>query len=175
MQVRGRYLDALRCGANIHDATEFANASPQEQPRYIPINVHEAPVPQGYGKPGEVAQLLPDGWAIGKPPDTDEKKVVVVTEHTKPLPDPVAQPALSLPLPEPPPKPKPPPVPVLPQVQHKALIEQNKDIIDLLVTGREEEVTWPKIRTLCMQLGLRSPRSRLDGANAIKKALVFET
>lgn len=157
--IRGRYLEAIRAGANIHDATEFANARQEDRPRFIPINVEIPLAPKGYGKPGETEQLFPNSFSKVKvpvaplpstDPESESVKRPMMVEAVQ-SPDLFEKPAVAA-------EPVAPPPPPLEPVE----LPEGWDTKDF---------PWPNLRTLCLRIAGKTPHSRTDGANLIRAAL----
>lgn len=152
IRIRNRYLEAIRAGANNHDATEYANASSEDRPRFIPINVEIPILPKGYGKPGEIEQLLPKSFAkikapVAALPSTDLTAESVKRPMTEPEVSAVVENASSN---EAPAK----AVPAAP--------------IELPDGWDTKDFPWPDLRNLCLKVANRTPHSRTDGVNLIR-------
>lgn len=175
IRIRNRYMEAIRAGAPINEATQFANADPADQPTFTKAPVkavmpsHERPravAPPtetatvertGYGAPGEQLQLLPQGWAAGDgPPPTPALSAT----------DPSTE-SVKRPTPPPPPEPK-----AAPKAKAAPAIGEKTTIRAPLPNGWDsKEFPWPDLRTLCMGMGLPAPDSRGHAARLIRKKL----
>lgn len=162
IRIRTRYMEAIRAGAAIDEATRYANADPSD----IPIFTKTAPIREtpieskGYGKPGEQSQLLPRGWAEGDvptpraidPESESFKRPVIDTGEAQKVAAPDRPISADV---------ETPPVIEAPKVARKRPPPLPAD-------WDSKDFPWPKLRALCMALGLAAPANRTEAVRVIR-------
>lgn len=154
-------MEAIRAGANNHDATEYANAKSIDRPNFIPINVEVPIAPKGYGKPGEVEQLLPKGWLKGHEPPVDAADMKLTSTN----PD---MESVKRPMTEEEPAPQ---QAVSATVEKPIVNETPKPVQEELPEGwNTKDFTWPSLRALCIKVAMKTPHNRTNAVSLILKA-----
>lgn len=169
INVRNRYMEAIRAGGTIAEATAYANARPGDTPKFTKSAVVEETAPvvvkhRILPSPGEREQLLP-GKVIG-----DVPVPTVIDPEMESVKRPMAAPAASQAAPAAPPAAavstavETPPAAETPQA--KPTIEHMKP--PLPAGWDTKDFPWPKLRGLCMAMGLHAPNSRGDAVRLIR-------
>jgi hypothetical protein len=156
--IRRRYMEAIRNGATIEDATHYANGESDTFRNTAPV-VETAPQ-AGYGKPGDGEQTLPLSWTADaapakKPPAVDES----AESFKRPLSAaPASQPAaVSTPAEKP------------PAAETKSKIKP-----PLPADWDGDNFPWAKLRALAMAMGLPTPNNRGEAVRGIRTRLAAD-
>lgn len=161
--IRARYMEAIRHGATIEDATSYGNGESDTFRNTAPI--HETAPQPGYGKPGERTQVLPKGWSEGDAPPPP--KAVDETQESIKRPM-TAAPVTATPAPVSP------PAAVSAPVETTAPAAPTKTKSSLPPNWDQESFPWPKLRALTMAMGGPSPKARPDAVEFIRAKLAAE-
>lgn len=190
IRIRARYMEAIRAGATIQEATDYANAdgpdAATEFTQSVKVEV-TLPTPKDSKRQppptigGERAQVLPAGWSeTDKPPP-----LPAVDEKTESVKRPMTAPAPTVkPAPVPPSVPASAPMVVSAPVETQATTESSQPsapptealpAIDLPDGWDNPKTTnWQQLRGYALGLGLPAPNSRTDAIKMIRAKLAVD-
>lgn len=157
-KIRGRYMEAIRAGSSIADATDYANGKIEKvvKPKPKPVDDH--------GRPLEQVQQMPAGWmAPLRAPVAKEEFRKRGTLNFDPKPAPVA-PMVEV---------TPEAVPVEQVVEPAPEAPAKVDAPVLPSNWEDPKFPWPKLRELATGMGC-SANGRADAVASIKAKMIAD-